>query len=161
MMPITKIVNAGDALPPSLVKLIQQKLEGRGVLLYVPAVTDRQGPSETLLTVMRLTAEGHSAAEIAQRLGITSRQVYRLRRQACEHPELLVERPKRRRMTRTTPEERRQRAVEADQRRRERIAARQRKAEDARRRAIFGSDGDPTEIITPRITPLPVARTDW
>jgi len=64
-------------------------------------------------------------------------------------------------MTRTTPEERQQRAVEADQRRRERMARKQHKAEEARRRAIFGSDGAPTEIITPRITPLPVERADW
>ncbi|HOF87714.1 MAG TPA: helix-turn-helix domain-containing protein [Armatimonadota bacterium] len=158
---MTKIVNAMDVLPPSLVKLIQRKLEGRGLLLYVPAVKDRQGPSETLLAVMRLTEEGKSAAEIARRLRITPRQVYRLRQQAREHPELLTPKPKRRKMTRTTPEERRQRAVDAEQRRRERMALKQRKAEEARRQAIFGSEGDPTEIMTPRITPLPVERTDW
>jgi len=93
-MPVTKIVHATDVLPPSLVKLIQQQLEGRGVLLYVPAVKDRQGPSETLLAVMRLTAEGQSAAEIARRLSITPRQVYRLRQQAREHPELLTPNPR-------------------------------------------------------------------
>jgi len=97
-MPVTKIVNAGDVLPPSLVKLIQQKLDGQGMLLYVPAVKDRQGPPETLLAVVRLTEAGRSAAQIAAELRITPRQVCRLRRQAREHPEVLTERPKRRRL---------------------------------------------------------------
>lgn len=160
-MPVTKIVNAADVLPPSLVKLIQHKLEGRGVLLYVPAVPQRQGPSETLLAVVRLTAAGRSAVQIASELRITPRQVQRLRRQAREHPELLAEPPKRRRMTRSTPEERRQRAVETEQRRRARIAVTQRKAEDARRRTIFGEESPSVDIIPTGVTPLPVERADW
>lgn len=153
MMPVKKIVNATDVLPPSLVKLIQQKLEGQGVLLYFPAVAGRRGIPETLQTVMALTGEGMSAAAIARRLEMTVRHVYRLRQQAREHPELLIPKPKRRKMTRTTPEERRQRAVEADQRRRERLAAKRQKAEDARMRAVFGEDILAVREI-PRVRPV-------
>ena len=160
-MPINRIVNACEVLPPSLVKLIQQKLEGRGLLLYVPAVKERHGPSETLREVMRLTEEGRSTAEIARRERISTRQVYRLRQQAREHPELLTMPPKRRKMTRSTPEERRQRAAEIDGRRRERHARKEKKAAAARRRRIFGTEGEKAEIITPRVTPLPVERPDW
>lgn len=94
-MPTDKIVNADKALPPFLLKKIQEKLGGKGMLLYVPALKGWYDPPYRLEKVAFFTAAGWSATRIATHLGISPRQVYRLRQLARDHPERLqATRPK-------------------------------------------------------------------
>ena len=95
VMPTDKIRNAEQALPPYLLKMVQEKLGGKGMLLYVPALKGWYAPPYRLEKVALFTAEGWSAARIATLLDISTRQVYRLRQIIRDHPERLqATRPK-------------------------------------------------------------------
>jgi hypothetical protein len=83
--------NAEKVLPESLVRKLQKACQGKGTMLYVPPVTQDLEPSYHLEMVHRFTQRGWSAAQIAQRLKISPRQVFRLRKQLREHPELFDE----------------------------------------------------------------------
>jgi hypothetical protein len=88
-MPTNKIVNAHDVLPPYLLRLVQDKLHGKGMLLYVSALQGGYAPPYNLQMVHEFTNRGWSASQIAAQLQITQRQVYRLRKAVREHPECL------------------------------------------------------------------------
>jgi hypothetical protein len=76
-------------LSPALLAKVQYALQGKGVLLYVPAVAGWYEPPFNLRMVHDFTARGWTAGRIADRLSLTLRQVYRLRKIAREHPERL------------------------------------------------------------------------
>jgi len=88
-MSTRKLVNATDILSPSLLRQLQTKLRGKGTLLYVPALEGWYDPPYHLRMVDDLTERGWSAARIAHKLGITPRQVYRLRQRLREDPACL------------------------------------------------------------------------
>lgn len=166
-----RALNAATVLPPGLLRQLQDRFDGRGVLLYLPARRPPLAPSASVMQVQALTTAGHTAAQIAAQMGISLRQVYRLRREARLHPERVIvptpspapapprgpsappsapaapPRPKRRRRP-TTP--RQLSPTEAD-----------RAAEACWLQRGWIGDGPPPPIERPTCRPLLVDRTDW
>ena len=159
-MPTRKIVNAGEVFPDYLVRQLQQRLKGKGMLVYVPALPAQDEAPYNLRMVAYFTEQGWSAARIAARLKISARQVQRLRREAREHPERLAPKPPTVQDVHppTSPAKPRQPSRAQQERR-------QREAEQARQERIFGNEPltppSGNDIIqVPRVRPLPIER-DW
>ena len=72
-----RYVNAVDVLPPEVLEGVLDALSGKSTCLWVPARknVNRKGRNQY---VIRLYAEGHSAADIADRLLISERTVWRI-----------------------------------------------------------------------------------
>jgi len=72
-----RYVNAADVLPPEVLEGVLNALNGRSACLWVPARknVNRKGRNQY---VTRLHAAGHSAADIAERLLISERTVWRI-----------------------------------------------------------------------------------
>ena len=70
-------MNAADVLPPDVLESLLDALNGRSACLWVPARknVNRKGRNEY---VVRLYQAGHSAADIAERLLIAERTVWRI-----------------------------------------------------------------------------------
>jgi len=70
-------MNAADVLPQEVLEGVLDALNGRSACLWVPARknVNRKGRNQY---VIRLYAEGHSAADIAERLLISERTVWRI-----------------------------------------------------------------------------------
>jgi|GEM_PF-2067156 len=160
-MPTRKVVNANEVFPAYVVRQLQQRLKGKGMLVYVPALTEQADPPHNLWMVHDLTKRGWSASRVAAHLEISTRQVYRLRREAREHPERLE--PKRPPMQEVYPP-----AKPAAPRKpsRAQIERRQQQTEQARHERIFGEEppapANNSDLIqVPRLRILPIERSDW
>jgi hypothetical protein len=72
-----RYVNAADVLPPEVLEGVLDALNGRSTCLWVPARknVNRRGRNEY---VVRLYQADHSAADIAERLLISERTVWRI-----------------------------------------------------------------------------------
>jgi transposase-like protein len=160
-MPTRKIVNANTVFPAYIVRQLQQRLKGKGTLVYVPALTEQADPPHNLWMVHDLTKRGWSASRIAAHLKISARQVYRLRREAREHPARLAPKPPPPPAVYPPTEPAKPRKPSRAQ-----LERRQREAEQARQARIFGAEPltppSGTEIIqVPRLRILPIERSDW
>jgi len=160
-MPTRKIVNANELFPAYIVRQLQQRLNGKGMLVYIPAITEHADPPHNLWMVHDLTKRGWSASRIAEHLKITPRQVYRLRRDAREHPERLA--PKRPPIQEVYPPDK---STTPRKPSRAQLERRQQQTEQARQERIFGEESpapasshDSTQL--PRLRILPIDRTDW
>jgi len=69
-MPTCKIVNAREVFPEYIVRQLQQRLQGKRMLVYVPALPDQGEAPYNLRMVAYFTEQGWSAARIAARLKI-------------------------------------------------------------------------------------------
>lgn len=72
-----KYANAAEELPEELLAAVREKVGKRGCFLWIPAerMVSRKRRNEF---VVRLYAEGHSSAAIADRLFISQRTVFRI-----------------------------------------------------------------------------------
>ena len=122
-------------LPAYVVRQLQQRLKGKGMLVYVPALNEQADPPHNLWMVHDLTKRGWSAARIAAHLKISTRQVHRLRREAREHPARLA--PKRPPVQEVQPSTKPAMPRKLS---RTQIERRQQQAEQARRERIFGEE---------------------
>jgi len=180
MSPTRRALNASTVLPPGLLRKLQDRVGPHGVLLYIPARRDMRPPSETITRVQTLTTAGWTAAQIAETLGLSVRQVYRLRREARMHPERLIvlstlpvpapppvpasppavarpapRAPRRRRPTTTrspSPATLARRRLREDRRRQEHILQGE---------WIGEGPPQPVEIERVNLRPVPLDRTDW
>lgn len=89
-MPTRKIVNAHKVFSEYIVRQLQQRLGGKGMLVYIPALPAQGEAPYNLRMVADFTGQGWSAARIAARLDISARQIQRLCREARDHPERLA-----------------------------------------------------------------------
>jgi hypothetical protein len=160
-MPTRKVVNARDVFPDYLIRQLQQRLQGKGMLVYIPALPGSDEAPYNLRMVAYFTEQGWSASRIATRLQISPRQVQRLRREAREHPERLALKPPPAQAVYPPPEPTKPRKPSRAQ-----VERRQREAEQARQERIFGTDPltppTGTDIIqVPRVRIVPIERPDW
>jgi hypothetical protein len=160
-MPVRKVVNANEVFPDYIVRQLQQRLKGKGVLVYVPALPEQGEAPYNLRMVAYFTGLKWSAARIATRLNISTRQVQRLRREVREHPERLALKPPpvQEAYAPSKPAKPRQPS-------RAQIERRQQQAEQARHERIFGEDPltppSGNDIIqVPRLRILPIERSEW
>jgi len=160
-MPTRKVINANEVFPAYVVRQLQQRLKGKGMLVYVPAQAGQADPPHNLWMAHDLTKRGWSAARIAAHLKITARQVYRLRREAREHPERLA--PKQPPLPEVYSPAKPTRPRQPS---RAQIERRQQQAEQVRHERIFGEKpampANNSDLIqVPRLRILPIERTDW
>ncbi len=160
-MPTRKVVNARDVFPDYLIRQLQQRLNGKGILVYIPASPAHDEAPYNLRMVAYFTAQGWSAARIATRLNITARHVQRLRRDSREHPERLAPKPAPTQAVFPPAEPPKPRKPSRAQ-----LERRQREAEQARQERIFGTEPltppSGTDIIqVPRVRIVPIDRSDW
>jgi hypothetical protein len=161
LMPTRKVVNARDVFPDYLIRQLQQRLKGKGTLVYIPAVPERTEAPYNLRMVAYFTEQGWSAARIATRLNLSPRQVQRLRCEAREHPERLAAKPQPTQAVYPPPEPTKPRKPSRAQ-----VERRQREAEQARQERVFGTEPltppTGTDIIqVPRVRIMPIERPDW
>lgn len=142
-MPVRKVVNANEVFPDYIVRQLQQRLKGKGTLIYIPAVPESTEAPYNLRMAAYFTAQGWSASRIATRLKISARQVQRLRREAREHPERLAPKPPPTPAVYPPTEPATPRKPSRAQ-----IERRQREAEQARHERIFGQEPltPPTDV---------------
>lgn len=161
-MPTRKVVNANEVFPAYIIRQLQQRLKGKGALVYIPALpTQDQVPSHLRL-VAYFTEQGWSAARIAEQLKISPRQVYRLRKEMREHPERLAPKPPP--VVKAFPPPAKPTTPRKPSR--AQIERQQQQAEHARQQRIFGEEplAPPTgsDIIeVPHVRFLPIERSDW
>jgi len=81
-----RYANATEILPAELLAAVREKVGKRGGFLWVPSerTVSRERRNEF---VVRLYAEGHSSAAIAERLFISQRTVFRVLARAKTHVE--------------------------------------------------------------------------
>lgn len=159
-MPTRKIVNATAVFPDYIVRQLQQRLKGKGMLVYVPALPEQEEAPYNLRMVAYFSGQGWSASRIAERLQLSARQVHRLRKEMREHPERLAPKPP------PTPEAYTPPAALTKPRKLSRAQQerRQQQADAARYQRIFGND-PPTApnadvIDVPRVRPVSLER-EW